>query len=227
MSRKRPVDLLPAEKPDHDGRFHIELKNQWQKEAWDLIWKNENRLILLEGEAGTGKTFIATAAVCKALLTKRTRKIHLCRPYVSAHEQYGYLKGDLNEKLAPILLPVMDIIEQLAAGGDRKKVEEALIYDALGFLRGRTFNNWVLADEIQNASFDQLKLLATRIGKGCKMICSYDPTQVDNINSGIKHFVKQIKGVNGVIHYKFPPESQVREPIVQDIIAACSKHITE
>lgn len=227
MARKRPVDLLPAEKPDHAGRFHVELKNQWQKEAWDAIWRPENRLIFLEGEAGTGKTFLATAAVCKALLDKRTRKIHLCRPYVSAHEQYGYLKGDLNEKLAPILLPVMDIIEQLASGGDRKKIEENLVYDALGFLRGRTFTSWVLADEIQNATFEQLKLLTTRIGRNCKMIASYDPTQCDNVNSGIKSFVEKVKRVKGVVHYKFPPESQVREQIVQDILASLSVRIQE
>lgn len=227
MGRKRHVDLLPAEKPDFAGRFHVELKNQWQKEAWDAIWRPENRLILLEGEAGTGKTFIATAACCKALLDKRTRKIHLCRPYVSAHEQYGYLKGDLNEKLAPILLPVVDIVEQLATGGDRKKIEESLVYDALGFLRGRTFNSWVLADEVQNATFDQLKLLVTRIGRGCKMICSYDPTQIDNIYSGIVQFIKDVKGVNGVFHYKFPPESQVREQIVQDLLSVFNKRISE
>jgi phosphate starvation-inducible PhoH-like protein len=227
MARKRRLELLPQEQPNHGGRFHVELKNSFQKQAWDLIWKPENRLIFLEGEAGTGKTFIATAAACKALLDKRTHKIHLCRPYVSAHEQYGYLKGDLNEKLAPILLPVMDIVEQLATGGDRKKIEESLVYDALGFLRGRTFTNWCVGDEIQNATFDQLKLLTTRIGRGCKMILTYDPSQVDNVRSGIVDFVKYIDKVKGVIHFRFPPESQVRESIVQDILAALPKTISE
>ena len=227
MGRKRPIDLLPAERPDHAGRFHVELRNEFQKHVWDEIWKVENKLIFLEGQAGCGKSFLATAAACKALLDKRTRKFHICRPYVSAYEEYGYLKGDLHEKLAPVLMPIMDIVEQLAHGADRKKIEDALVYEAFGFMRGRTFNSWVIADEAQNCCYEQLLLLCTRIGKGCKIIVTYDATQVDNPRSGILKFIKEVNQVAGVKHIILPPEAQVRETIVNSIIAACRKQIQE
>lgn len=223
MSKKRArtVDLAPPEQPNHGLKFHYELRNEWQRELWDLIHQQDNRIIFIEGSAGSGKTWIATAAACNAYLSKRTRKIHLCRPYVTAFEQYGYLKGDLNEKLQPMLLPILDIIDGMTHGGpDKKKLEEALVYEGMGFLRGRTFNNWVIADEQQNSTFEQLKLLVTRVGKFCKMIITYDPTQIDNPNSGIRNFVKYIEDVPGVIVYRLPPEAQVREPIVQRILNA-------
>lgn len=226
MARKH-IALSPAEKPNHGGRFHVELRNEYQQSAWNEIWKPENKLIFIEGNAGCGKSFLATAAACKALLDKRTRKIHVCRPYVSAYEEYGFLKGDLHDKLAPVLMPIMDIIDQLAYGPDRKKIEEAITYEAFGYMRGRTFNSWVVADELQNCCYEQLLLLCTRIGKHCKIIASYDSSQIDNPRSGIKQFIKDVNGVSGIKHIYMPPQSQVREPIVNEIISACSKRVKD
>jgi phosphate starvation-inducible PhoH-like protein len=229
MTRKRHIKqelaLPEAAQPNHAGKFTIELKNQWQKELWDTIHKQESRLVFIEGEAGSGKTHIATAACCNAYLTKRTRKIHLVRPYVNAFESYGYLKGTLEDKLLPMLMPILDIVETM--GGDKKKFEEALQYEAFGFMRGRTFNNWVIADEQQSSTYEMLKLLTTRIGRGCKMLVTFDPSQCDIKQQEITKFIDDIRHVKGVVHYRLPPEAQVREPIVQDILASLNKKVTD
>jgi len=206
--------------PNHNNKFHIDFKNEYQKELFNTINDPKNKLIFIGGGAGSGKTFIAVAAATKAFLEKKTRKIHLCRPYVTAlNESYGYIPGDLSDKLAPILLPIYDQLDNLVGNGlDRKRVEEALIYEAMGYLRGRTFNNWVIADEMQNGTFEALTLLTTRIGKYCKMIITYDPYQKDVKNSGIEEFVETVDGISGVKNILLPPEAQVREELVQSII---------
>ena len=228
MSRKRPVDLLPAEKPDHDGRFTFDFKNDYQKELFSIIQNPKNEMIVIAGEAGTSKSFLAITAAIQALLSRRINKIHMTRPCVhTGGDEHGFIPGTLSDKLHPWLLPLLDNIEQTCPlkGRDHKKVEEALRFEPLGLLRGRTFNNcYVIADEMSNATFHQMMTVATRHGKRCKTIFTGDMAQSDIHNSGFMDFYNMCLDVEGIVCYTLPPAAQTRSAIVTKILEK-HKHV--
>jgi phosphate starvation-inducible PhoH-like protein len=185
-----------------------------------------HELVFGVGPAGTGKTFLAVAYGAGLLLKGEVDRLIVTRPAVEAGERLGFLPGDLTEKVDPYMAPVWealtDIIgpDQLRRRRDRGEIEVAPI----AFMRGRTLNHaFVIADEAQNASRLQLKMVLTRLGEGARMAVTGDPSQVDLVNqsdSGLAHAVGILEGVKGVGVARFKPEDVVRHPLVERIVRA-------
>ena len=178
------------------------------------------------GPAGTGKTYLAVACAVEALEKERIRRILLVRPAVEAGEKLGFLPGDLTQKIDPYLRPLYDALYELL-GFDRveKLIERKVIEVApLAYMRGRTLNDsFIILDESQNTTAEQMKMFLTRIGFGSTVVVTGDVTQIDlppKILSGVKHVIKVLMHVKGISFTHFGPKDVVRHPLVQRIVEA-------
>ena len=186
----------------------------------------KNDMIFAIGPAGTGKTYTAIALAVRALKNKEVKKIILTRPAVEAGEQLGYLPGDLKEKLDPYLQPLYDALyDMIPAKRLDSFFEERIIEIApLAFMRGRTLDNaFVILDEAQNATFGQLKMFLTRMGKHAKFIVTGDLTQVDlpkNNASGLAPIIDKIKNIKGISFVRLNQSDVVRHELVKKIVNA-------
>jgi phosphate starvation-inducible protein PhoH and related proteins len=182
------------------------------------------------GPAGTGKTYLAVASAVQALEQDRVRRIVLTRPAVEAGEKLGFLPGDMAQKVDPYLRPLYDALyEMLGFERVARLVERAVIEVApLAFMRGRTLNeSFVILDEAQNTSVEQMKMFLTRIGFGSVAVVTGDVTQIDlpkHQTSGLKHTVQVLKGVAGIRFVQFEKQDVVRHPLVQAIVHAYEIH---
>lgn len=178
------------------------------------------------GPAGTGKTYLAVACAVEALLKNEIERILLVRPAVEAGEKLGFLPGDLAQKVDPYLRPLYDaLFEMLGFEAVGKLIERGVIEVApLAFMRGRTLNNsFVILDESQNTTREQMKMFLTRIGFGTTAVITGDPTQVDlprGMASGLRHAIEVLENVNGISFTHFTSKDVVRHPIVQRIVEA-------
>ena len=181
------------------------------------------------GDAGTGKTYIAVAAAIEALLSDKVQRIVLIRPAVEAGEKLGFLPGDLSQKVDPYLRPLYDgLYEMLEIEKTTKLIEKEVIEVApLAYLRGRTLNNsFIIMDESQNTTVEQMKMVLTRIGFGSQAVINGDLTQVDlpkHITSGLEHVIHVLKDTNGIGITRFSSNDVVRHPLVRKIIDAYKK----
>lgn len=181
------------------------------------------------GDAGTGKTYIAVAAAVEALLSDKVQRIVLIRPAVEAGEKLGFLPGDLSQKVDPYLRPLYDgLYEMLGIEKTSKLIEKEVIEVApLAYLRGRTLNNsFIIMDESQNTTVEQMKMVLTRIGFGSQAVINGDLTQVDlpkHITSGLDHVIHVLKDTNGIGITRFSSNDVVRHPLVRKIIDAYKK----
>jgi phosphate starvation-inducible PhoH-like protein len=178
------------------------------------------------GPAGTGKTFLAVAAAVEALAADAVRRIVLVRPAVEAGERLGFLPGDLTQKIDPYLRPMYDALYEMM-GFDRvgRFIERHVIEIApLAFMRGRTLNeSFVILDEAQNTTPEQMKMFLTRIGFGSRAVVTGDVTQTDlprGKESGLRHVTGVLRDVPGIEFVFFTAEDVVRHPLVQKIVAA-------
>jgi len=184
----------------------------------------KNDLLFAVGPAGSGKTYTAVAIAVKALKEKRVQKIILTRPAVEAGENLGFLPGDLKEKLDPYLQPLYDALaDMLPSQKLLDYLDEKIIQIApLGFMRGRTLDNaFVILDEGQNTTENQLKMFLTRMGKSAKFIVTGDVTQIDlpkNQKSGLKKALNLFNDVTGIELVTLNEEDVVRHPLVKKII---------
>ena len=182
------------------------------------------------GPAGTGKTYLAVASAVQALEKDRVRRIVLTRPAVEAGEKLGFLPGDMAQKVDPYLRPLYDALyEMLGFERVARLVERAVIEVApLAFMRGRTLNeSFIILDEAQNTTMEQMKMFLTRIGFGSVAVVTGDVTQIDlprHEKSGLKHALKVLEGVRGVSFAHFRKEDVVRHPLVQAIVHAYEIH---
>jgi phosphate starvation-inducible PhoH-like protein len=182
------------------------------------------------GPAGTGKTYLAVACAVEALLQERVRRILLVRPAVEAGEKLGYLPGDLSQKIDPYLRPLYDALyEMLGFETVNKYIERNIIEVApLAFMRGRTLNNaFIILDEAQNTTREQMKMFLTRIGFGSTAVITGDATQIDlprGAHSGLTHVMNILDGVDGVGFTYFQSRDVVRHPMVQRIVEAYEAH---
>jgi phosphate starvation-inducible PhoH-like protein len=181
------------------------------------------------GPAGTGKTYLAVAASVEALETDAVRRIVLVRPAVEAGEKLGFLPGDMSQKVDPYLRPMYDALYEML-GFDRvgRLIERNIIEIApLAFMRGRTLNeSFVILDEAQNTTVEQMKMFLTRIGFGSHAVVTGDITQTDlprGRDSGLKHVMRVLKGVAGIEFVEFGPSDVVRHPLVQRIVEAYAR----
>ncbi|MEE4193156.1 MAG: PhoH family protein [Halieaceae bacterium] len=178
------------------------------------------------GPAGTGKTYLAVACAVEALITDKVRRILLVRPAVEAGEKLGFLPGDLSQKIDPYLRPLYDALyEMLGFETVNKYIERNIIEVApLAFMRGRTLNNsFIILDEAQNTTREQMKMFLTRIGFGSTAVITGDATQIDlprGTQSGLTHVMNVLDGVEGIGFTYFQARDVVRHPLVQRIVEA-------
>jgi len=190
----------------------------------------ENTVVLSIGPAGTGKTYLAVAMAVKAFRNREVSRIILTRPAVEAGEKLGFLPGDLQTKVDPYLRPLYDALyDMISYEGYQKYVERGSIEVApLAYMRGRTLDDaFIILDEAQNTTPEQMKMFLTRIGFGSKAVVTGDITQIDlptGKKSGLKEAVKILQDIEGLEFCYFTEKDVVRHPMVQRIIKAYEKY---
>ena len=205
-----------------NGFDPIYAKNFAQSQYLEAL--RTNQITFAVGPAGTGKSYIATAYAAEQLYYKKIDKIIITRPAVEAEETLGHLPGELEDKYAPYLLPVKEILEQLLGKAfveyclNSGKIEAVPI----AFMRGRTFDNAiVILDEMQNASPNQMKLILSRIGENCQYIIDGDETQKDiRGKSGLEDAISRLEGIKGIEVCRFLDADIVRSAMCKKIIQA-------
>ena len=223
---EHPSDVLADEAFSHAGRV-IRPKTVGQKTYLDAI--RANTVTFGIGPAGTGKTYLAMAMAVLALRRKEVNRILLTRPAVEAGERLGFLPGTLYEKIDPYLRPLFDALydmmdaEQISLLMDRGTIEVA----PLAFMRGRTLNDaFIVLDEAQNTTAEQMKMFLTRIGFGSKAVVTGDVTQVDlpTGSSGLSTVQAILGEIDGVAFCRLTGRDVVRHHIVQQIVEAYERH---
>ena len=205
----------------------IKPKTIGQKRYCSMIAKNT--ITVGVGPAGTGKTYLAVAMAVTAFRGKQVNRIILTRPAVEAGEKLGFLPGDLQSKVDPYLRPLYDaLFDMLGAETYQKYVERGNIEVApLAYMRGRTLDDsFIILDEAQNTTREQMKMFLTRLGFNSKMVITGDITQIDLPNgakSGLKDCMKILRNIEGIGHCAFDEKDVVRHRLVQDIIRAYAK----
>lgn len=206
----------------------IKTKTLGQKRYVEAI--SDNTVIFGIGPAGTGKTYLAVAKAVTALKSKEVSRIILTRPAVEAGERLGFLPGDLQSKVDPYLRPLYDgMYEMLGAETFTRYQEKGVIEVApLAYMRGRTLDNaFIILDEAQNTTPEQMKMFLTRIGFGSKAIVTGDITQIDlpgDKRSGLKEAMKVLQNIEGIAFCRFTDKDVVRHPLVMQIIKAYDKY---
>jgi len=189
-----------------------------------------NDMMFAIGPAGTGKTYLSVGIACAYFLEHRVRRIVLTRPAVEAGERLGFLPGDILQKVDPYLRPLYDALHDIL-GYERvvKLIERSSIEIApLAFMRGRTLNDsFIILDEAQNTTPEQMKMFLTRMGFSSKVICTGDVTQIDlppGKESGLKQSRRILQGIPGIAFMDFDERDVVRHSLVSDIIAAYERN---
>ena len=204
----------------------IKCKTVGQKTYVDAIRKNT--VVFGVGPAGTGKTYLAVCMAVSAFKSKQVEKIILTRPAVEAGEKLGFLPGDLHEKVDPYLRPLYDALQELLGLETYGKLMErgAIEVAPLAYMRGRTLSNaFIILDEAQNTTKEQMKMFLTRLGEGSKMVVTGDVTQIDldGKASGLVHATGILEDVEGVAVVRLTAKDVVRHPMVMRIIRAYEK----
>ena len=206
----------------------IKTKTFGQKKYVEAI--DKNTIVFGIGPAGTGKTYLAVAKAVTALKRREVSRIILTRPAVEAGEKLGFLPGDLQNKVDPYLRPLYDgMYEMLGGEGFLRYQERGVIEVApLAYMRGRTLDNsFIILDEAQNTTPEQMKMFLTRVGYGSHVIVTGDITQIDlpgDKKSGLKEAMKILGGIEGIAFCKFTEKDVVRHPLVQEIIKAYARY---
>ena len=206
----------------------VVAKSTPQKEYLESI--SNNTLTFGVGPAGTGKTFLAVYQALCHLWSKKCRRIIISRPVIEAGEKLGFLPGDLNMKMDPFIRPIMDSMIDIIGFDEMKlKMDKGVIEIApLAFMRGRTFNDaFIILDESQNCTYEQLKMAVTRLGHNSKCVINGDPAQSDLPNSGLKAIIEALTPVEDIGVTHFTAAEVERSEIVKSIVSALEKFENE
>ena len=221
-------DLVSDRVLTHDRKPGVTAKTVGQKKYLDAIRRHD--VTFGVGPAGTGKTYLAVAMALAALRDGKVSRIILTRPAVEAGEALGFLPGDLYEKITPYLRPLQDALhDMLPAEEIQNHTERGTIEIApLAYMRGRTLNNaFIILDEAQNSTTEQMLMFLTRLGHGSKAVITGDETQIDlppNKHSGLLEAHRALENVEGIAVIVFSKRDVVRHPLVQRIITAYEEH---
>ena len=209
------------------------IKPQTENQRKMVALMDKNDMLFAVGPAGTGKTYTAVALAVRALKEKQVRKIILTRPAVESGENLGFLPGDLKEKLDPYMQPLYDALRDMIPHERLEShLEKGIIQIApLAFMRGRTLDNaFVILDEAQNTTHNQMKMFLTRMGKHAKFVITGDPGQIDLPRkqvSGLKESLLALKDIEGIAQVYLDDKDVVRHRLVKEIIAAYKSIETE
>ncbi|MGE0878043.1 MAG: PhoH family protein [Acidimicrobiia bacterium] len=224
---ERPSEVLTAEVLRSSKGRSVRPKTAGQKRYIDAI--RQNTITFGVGPAGTGKSWLAVAMAVQALQAKQVSRIILTRPAVEAGERLGFLPGDLMAKVDPYLRPLYDALyDMMDPEGTQRLLERQTVEVApLAFMRGRTLNSsFIILDEAQNTTPEQMKMFLTRIGFGSKVVITGDMTQVDvqGARSGLLGLEPILQGIDGLAWVHLSSADVVRHKIVADIVAAYERH---
>ena len=218
------VDFFTDDSLNSAIRRVVSPRNLAQKMYLQAI--AEEDIVFGVGPAGTGKTYLAVAAAAAALQEKSIKRIVLCRPAVEAGERLGFLPGDIAEKINPYLRPLYDSLFDIIGFEKVEKLMERSVIEIapLAFIRGRTLNDsFIILDEAQNTTPEQMKMFLTRLGFGSKAVVTGDITQVDlpdGKKSGLREVRRILEGVEGLRFFDFSDRDVVRHPLVAKIVTA-------
>lgn len=208
----------------NDSTFRNRLKPRTDNQKKYIQTVNDNTITFCQGLAGTGKTHIAIGIALESLLDDKVKKIIVTRPVVEAGERIGFLPGSAEEKLHPYLLPILDEIHHFITPAHHVslRLNNKIEVVPLGLMRGRNFHNcFIVADECQNASYEQLKMLITRIGNNSKMVLTGDVDQSDlpyHSRGGFLSMMASLSDIEGIGLCKLMSSDIVRNPIIAKII---------
>ena len=228
VSQQAPNGAIPTT-PIFRNRMGVSVFAKTKAQAELVSAVEHNDIIFAKGPAGTGKTFLAVTLAVSSLERHEAERICLVRPAVEAGESLGYLPGDLKEKIAPYLRPIHDSLSELLPAEKLRKYEEngAIEVAPLAYMRGRTLKRaFIILDEAQNTTPEQMKMFLTRLGPHSKAIITGDATQVDlgkGQKSGLMHAMKLLKGIHGIAQVEFTATDVLRHPLVKDILNAYEK----
>lgn len=208
------------------ANFSIILpRNHHQKKYLQSLQNNDISIVLATGPAGTGKTLFACDEGINELTVGIVKKLIIVRPAVSVDENLGFLPGTLEDKMAPWTRPIFDILYKHFTDNEIKSyiLDKIIEICPLAYMRGRTFDNaWIIADEMQNATPDQMKMLLTRIGHNSKLICTGDPNQHDRgfDKNGLSDFINKLnkKPSTHIKHIQFDKKDVERSSIVKEVL---------
>ena len=226
--QKPSSDHNVAHQPTDVYKNRLRARSENQKKYIDAI--KQNTITFCQGLAGSGKTHIAVGMAIEALLSEQVDKIIITRPVLEAGERIGYLPGTAEEKLHPYLLPIVDEILYFISMGHYTslKLNNKIEVVPLGLMRGRNFHNaFIVADECQNASYDQLKMLLTRVGRNSRMVLTGDIKQSDlnkNLQGGFSDISRALKGIENIGLSILEASDIVRNPIIAKILEELDKH---
>ena len=223
----RPADAMTQSILSHRGRT-IRPKTPNQKRYVDAI--DTHTIVFGIGPAGTGKTYLAVAKAVQALQAKTVSRIILTRPAIEAGERLGFLPGTLSEKIDPYLRPLYDALHDMLDPNSVPRLLTAGTIEIapLAYMRGRTLNDaFIILDEAQNTSMEQMKMFLTRLGFGSTMVVTGDVTQIDlpgTMKSGLREVVSILDGVDDIAFTHLTNKDVVRHPLVGDIAAAYDRY---
>ena len=226
--REQLKDAFSPVRPHHVGRKHVTPRSGNQRRYVEAIETHD--MVFAIGPGGTGKTYLAVAMAVSALLSKQVNRIILARPAVEAGERLGFLPGTLQEKVDPYMRPLYDALHDLLEADKLESfLEKDLIEVApLAFMRGRTLNDsFVILDEAQNTTSEQMKMFLTRLGFNSKAVITGDITQIDLPNdrrSGLVEAIDIVGKIEGIAFIHFDERDVVRHSLVQQIIKAYDEH---
>lgn len=228
-ANESPSEILTEEVIKGNQGRPIRAKTSGQRRYVEAI--RANIITFGLGPAGTGKSWLAVAMAVQALQTKRVQRVILTRPAVEAGERLGFLPGDLTAKIDPYLRPLYDALHDMVGAEQAKLMVERQIVEVapLAFMRGRTLNNsFIILDEAQNTTPEQMKMFLTRIGFGSKVVITGDPTQVDvpDGRSGLAGLDLMLAGISDLEFVRLDTSDVVRHRIVADIVAAYEEHVS-
>jgi len=216
--------LSPHERSLLDAKF-TKPKNESQEEYVRLLKQKTKKIVVATGPAGTGKTLFATEYGVKNFLSAGCEKLIFTRPSVSVDEELGFLPGTLEEKMAPWVRPIYDVLYNFISPKEVTALLEEKIIEIspLGYMRGRTFKNcWIVADEMQNSTISQMKMLMTRLGENSRLVITGDLDQHDRVNeiNGLEDFLHKFRGKrsSSISSFEFQRSDIQREDVVKEVL---------